>query len=94
MSIVFYAGSSGTMTYRRTLGMLLRRLERLVNRWVAASIARREREVASSMLPCLGGGAVQDVGVSKSEADVVAGQAGNPSGIHNHRPLVSDSDRR
>jgi hypothetical protein len=37
---------------------------------------------------------VQDVGVLKGEADVVAGHDGNPSGIHNQRPLVSDSDRR
>lgn len=52
MNLLFYAGSSGTIAsgYRRTAVVLLRRAGRLIDNWVAATIARREREVVKAML--------------------------------------------
>lgn len=53
MNLLFYAGSSGTIAsgYRKTAAVLLRRAGRLINNWVAATIAHREREVVKAMLP-------------------------------------------
>lgn len=52
MSLSFHAGSPGTTPSgcRIAAAILLRRIGRLVDNWVAEIIARRAREVASSML--------------------------------------------
>lgn len=52
MSLSFHAGSPGAIPpgYRIAAAILLRRIGRLIDNWVAEIIARREREVASSML--------------------------------------------
>jgi len=44
--------------------MLLRRLGRLINHWVAVSIARREREVARAMLYHFSDRELKDIGAS------------------------------
>jgi hypothetical protein len=52
MSLSFHAGSPGAIPsgYRIAAAILLRRIGRLIDNWVAGMIARRAREVASSML--------------------------------------------
>lgn len=56
MSVSFHAGSPGAILsgYRITIAILLRRIGRLIDKWVADTIARREREVAGSMRHGLG----------------------------------------
>jgi len=50
--------------------MLLRRLGRLINHWVAVSIARREREVARAMLYRFSDRELKDIGICRGEIDV------------------------
>jgi hypothetical protein len=50
MSALFHAGSPGAFpSYRIAAAVLLRRVGRLIDSWVAGVIARRERELANSM---------------------------------------------
>lgn len=53
MCPIFHAGSFGAMTseyYPRAAAVLLRRIGRWIDNWVADRIARCERDVAGSML--------------------------------------------
>lgn len=52
MRVSFHAGSPGAIPsgYRIAAAILLRRIGRAIDNWVAGIIARREREVVSSML--------------------------------------------
>ena len=71
MSLSFHVGSPGAIPsgYRITAAILLRRMGRLIDNWVAEIIARREREVARSMLHGFSEGALQDIVASKGEID-------------------------
>ena len=71
MSLLFHAGSSGTITssYRRTAAILLRRACRLIDSWVAATIARRERQIMKAMLNRFSDRALKDIGICRGEID-------------------------
>ncbi|MES2751877.1 MAG: hypothetical protein V4661_10955 [Pseudomonadota bacterium] len=71
MSLLSHAGSSGTVAsrYRRAVAILMRRAGRLVDNWVAALIAHRERQVAGSMLRRYGDRESNDTGICRGEID-------------------------
>lgn len=82
MRVSFHAGSPGAIPpgYRIAAAILLRRIGRVIDNWVAGIIARREREVASAMFHGFTEGAPQDAGVPKSEIDAVPAQAADDIG--------------
>ncbi|MES2601888.1 MAG: DUF1127 domain-containing protein [Pseudomonadota bacterium] len=71
MSLSFHAGSSGTIPsgYRRTAAVLLRRAGRLIDNWVAATIARREHQVMTAMLYRFSDRDLKDIGICRGEID-------------------------
>jgi hypothetical protein len=75
MSLLFHAGSPGAIpsSYRITVAILLRRIGRLIDSWVAGIIARREREVANATLRSFSGDALQEIGVSNGGTGVPGG---------------------
>jgi uncharacterized protein YjiS (DUF1127 family) len=61
---------------RRGATILLARLGRLINRWIAAVIAHRERQAALAALRHLGDRDLKDIGISRSDiGDALAERA-------------------
>lgn len=73
MTMLTHIGSSRTITssFRRTVIVLLRRIGRRVDHWVAITIANRERQVVRSMLHGLNDRDLKDFGVCRGEIDSV-----------------------
>jgi uncharacterized protein YjiS (DUF1127 family) len=61
---------------RRGAASLLARLDRLINRWVAAMIARREREAALAVLRHFSDRDLKDIGIYRGDiGDALAERA-------------------
>jgi uncharacterized protein YjiS (DUF1127 family) len=61
---------------RRGAAIFLARLGRLINRWIAAMIARREREAALAMLRHLSDRDLKDIGICRGDiGDALAERA-------------------
>jgi uncharacterized protein YjiS (DUF1127 family) len=61
---------ASTPTYiRRRIDILLARIGRLINGWVAAAIARRERQAALYMLRRFSDRELKDIGLCRGDLD-------------------------
>jgi uncharacterized protein YjiS (DUF1127 family) len=61
---------ASTPTYiRRRIDILLARVGRLINGWVAAAIARRERQAALYMLRRFSDRELKDIGLCRGDLD-------------------------
>ena len=65
---------------RRAAGSFFRRLGRLINRWIAAEIARRERQAAIVALRQLSDRELKDIGLTRGEIGVGLAKAASMCG--------------
>jgi uncharacterized protein YjiS (DUF1127 family) len=67
--------ATATATIRTKFAVLLAWLGRLINNWVAAAIAHRERQAAITTLHHLSDRELKDIGIYRGEIDVELAKA-------------------